>query len=264
MAIPVLILGESGTGKSTSMRNFKSSELAVVNVVGKPLPFRGHFDSITSDSYREIKKYIRSTTKKSIVIDDAQYLMANEFMRRATERGYDKFTEIAYGFWDLINEIVKLPYDVIVYVMAHIERDSNGNEKIKTIGKMLDEKITVEGMFTVVLKTLVKDGVYSFSTVNNGNDTVKAPIGLFSSAVIDNDLKAVDVALRKYYEVDIPFTTHDLDAKANDERIEKHEEVPVVKTDELKLPGSPLPSEHTKDEAIEDNAEKPRRRRKRD
>lgn len=214
MAIPVLILGESGTGKSASMRNFKSDELAIVNVVGKPLPFRGQFESLNGDNYRGIKKFIGATDKKAIVIDDAQYLMANEFMRRATERGYDKFTEIAQNFWDLINTIRTLPSDVIVYVMAHIERDNSGNEKIKTIGKMLDEKITVEGMFTVVLKTVVADGVYNFSTQNNGNDTVKSPIGLFTSSLIDNDLKAVDTAIREYYEL-VP--TVKSDSKNNDD-----------------------------------------------
>ena len=201
MAIPVLILGESGTGKSASMRNFKPDELAIVNVVGKPLPFRGSFESLNGDSYRKIKKFIGETDKKAIVIDDAQYLMANEFMRRASERGYDKFTEIAQNFWDLINAIYALPSDVVVYVMAHVERDGSGNEKIKTIGRMLDEKITIEGMFTIVLKTAVSDGVYNFSTQNNGNDTVKSPLGLFKSSLIDNDLKAVDTAIREYYGI---------------------------------------------------------------
>lgn len=220
MAIPVLILGESGTGKSASMRNFKPDELAIVNVVGKPLPFRGRFESLDGDSYRQIKKFIAGTDKKSIVIDDAQYLMANEFMRRATERGYDKFTEIAQNFWDLINTIRTLSSDVIVYVMAHTERDNSGGEKIKTIGRMLDEKITIEGMFTVVLKTVVADGVYNFSTQNNGNDTVKSPLGLFSSSLIDNDLKAVDNAIREYYELS---------------PVQKPEPEPVPEEDDLKV-----------------------------
>jgi hypothetical protein len=126
--------------------------------------------------------------------------MANEFMRRATERGYDKFTEIAQSFWELIQSIVALPSETIVYVMAHVERDQNGNEKIKTIGKMLDEKITVEGMFTIVLKTYVKDGKYGFLTQNSGHDTVKTPMGMFASMEIDNDLNAVDLEIRDYYD----------------------------------------------------------------
>lgn len=201
MGLPVLILGESGTGKSASLRNFKADDLKVINVANKPLPFKNKFESVSTDDYKQIIKEMKTTKKKVIVIDDAQYLMANEFMRRATERGYDKFTEIAQNFWNLVNTVKDLPNDVAVYFMAHIERDANGNEKIKTIGKMLDEKITVEGMFTIVLKTNVTDGQYSFLTQNSGHDTVKSPIGMFTSYAVDNDLKYVDEKIRNYYEV---------------------------------------------------------------
>lgn len=201
MALPVLILGESGTGKSASLRNFDASEIKVFNVEGKPLPFKNKFENYSSDNYVKILKEMQATQKPVMVIDDAQYLMANEFMRRATERGYDKFTEIAQNFWNLVNKVKELPKDQIVYFLAHIDRDQNGNEKIKTIGKLLDEKITVEGMFTIVLKTNVTDGVYTFLTQNSGHDTVKSPIGMFSSFAIDNDLKYVDDKIRNYYEI---------------------------------------------------------------
>ena len=200
MGIPILILGESGTGKSASMRNFKADEIALANVAGKPLPFKGKFNEvIDSDSYRQIKKFIKESYANVVVIDDAQYLMANEFMRRSAERGYDKFTEIAVNFWDLVQSVRELPPEKIVVFMAHIERDANGNEKIKTIGKLLDEKITVEGMFSIVLKTSVSDGKYSFETQNSGHDTVKSPIGMFSAVEIDNDLKAVVENVLAYY-----------------------------------------------------------------
>lgn len=218
MGLPVLILGESGTGKSASMRNFKNDEVAVINVAGKPLPFKNKISCETTDDYRKIKGHLEALTKqgcKSIVIDDAQYLMSNEFMRRAMERGYDKFTEIAQNFWLLVNSIKELPSDIIVYFLAHIERDQNGNEKIKTIGKLLDEKITVEGMFTIVLKTNVTDGVYSFLTQNSGHDTVKSPIGMFPSYAIDNDLKYVDEKIRNYYELG-DYLSDDQIAKADE------------------------------------------------
>lgn len=127
--------------------------------------------------------------------------MANEFMRRATERGYDKFTEIAFHMWDIVNEVKELSDDKIVYFLSHVDRDSEGNEKVKTIGKLLDEKITLEGMFTIVLKTNVSDGQYCFLTQNSGKDTVKSPIGLFDKYAIDNDLKYVDEKIRNYYEL---------------------------------------------------------------
>lgn len=205
MGQKVLILGESGTGKSASMRNFHSSEILLINVAAKQLPFKcngGKFESINTDSYREIKKAIAATNKSVIVIDDSQYLMANEFMRRATEKGFDKFTEIGQNYWDLAQAINELPENKIVYVMSHIVRDDNGNEKIKTVGKLLDEKITVEGMYSIVLKTVVEDGKYYFQTQNNGHDTCKSPIGLFNSFLIDNDLKAVDKAIRDYYDLE--------------------------------------------------------------
>lgn len=215
MALPVLILGESGTGKSASLRNFKAEEIKVINVEGKPLPFKNKFESLSSDNYVKILKEMQATKKPVIVVDDAQYLMANEFMRRATERGYDKFTEIAQNFWNLINKVKELPKDQIVYFLAHIERDANGNEKIKTIGKLLDEKITVEGMFTIVLKTNVNDGAYTFLTQNSGHDTVKSPIGMFPNFAIDNDLKYVDDKIRNYYEIG-NFKSDDEMAKEDD------------------------------------------------
>ena len=190
----------------------------MVNVAAKPLSFKGKFDEkLTSDSYREIKKLINNTNKKVIVIDDAQYLMANEFMRRATEKGFEKFTEIAQNFWDLVQTVRNLKEDVVVYFLMHSDRDQFGNEKVKTIGKMLDEKITLEGMFTIVLKTVVQDGKYYFSTQNNGIDTVKSPIGLFDSNLVANNLKAVDNAIRGYYDFEVDNT------KSAYEEIQKEE-----------------------------------------
>ena len=225
MGIPVLILGESGTGKSASLRNFKPSDLKVINVANKPLPFKNKFESISTDDYKTIIKELKLNKKKVSVIDDAQYLMANEFMRRATERGFDKFTEIAQNFWTLVNTVKDLPADQVVYFLAHIERDANGNEKIKTIGKLLDEKITVEGMFTIVLKTNVTDGVYSFITQNSGHDTVKSPIGMFPSVVIDNDLKYVDEKIRNYYEIGDFLTDEEM--KEIDEAAKK-DDIPIA------------------------------------
>jgi len=204
MAIPVLILGESGTGKSASLRNFKKGEVAVINVAGKPLPFRSELGMIVTDRYPEIVKALKGMKTPSAVIDDAQYLLANEFMRRSGEVGFQKFTDIAKNYWSLIAETVskELPPDKIVYFLSHIERDQNGNEKVKTIGKLLDEKITVEGLFSIVLKTHVEDGKYTFFTQNSGFDTVKSPIGMFDQLQIDNDLKFVDNTIRAYYGIE--------------------------------------------------------------
>ena len=197
------------------MRNFKEDELAVINVQGKPLPFKGagRFTTENTDSSDLILKRLKeySTKYKSIVVDDFQYLMANEFMRRSTERGFDKFTDIARHAWDIADAVSKLPQDVIVYIMCHLDTDGNtGAEKIKTIGKLLDEKICLEGMSTIVLKTNVTDGQYYFITQNNGKDTTKSPAGMFPAYAIDNDLHYVDQKIRSWYEFDGGLTEADM------------------------------------------------------
>ena len=202
MGVPVLILGESGSGKSASMRNFKPGEIGIINVSGKPLPFRNNLKTVNTDNYEDVVKTIIAAKAKALVIDDAQYLMANEFMRTAKVTGYQKFTDLALNFWKLIQVVINnLPPDKIVYFLAHVERDANGNEKMKTIGKLLDEKITIEGLFTIVLKTVVQDRHYQFATQTNGQDTVKTPMGMFSDLLIENDLKMVDSTIREYYGI---------------------------------------------------------------
>lgn len=200
MGLAVLILGFSGSGKSASLRNFSADEISLVNVNGKPLPFRTQFKSvIRSDKYSEISEFIKNQKQKVIVVDDTQYLMVNEFMRRSKETGYQKFTDIGRNFWELVRLAEYLPNDVIVYFLSHIETGDDGRQKAKTIGKLLDDKISVEGMFTTVLKTVVADGKYLFATQTDGTDTCKSPIGLFPAMYIENDLKYVDEALRIYY-----------------------------------------------------------------
>ena len=204
MAVIVAVMGESGTGKSTSLRNFKQGEASVVNVSKKPLPFRNTLSVLKTDNYQEIQAMIKRAQAKSIVIDDAQYLMAFEYMHRAKEKGFEKFTDIGANFFNLTQTAVTLSDDKIVYFLFHIERTKDGNEKCKTIGQLLDEKITLEGLFTIVLKTVVLlDGnnqrQFCFATVNNGSDTVKTPMGMFTEPLIPNDLKAVDTVIREYY-----------------------------------------------------------------
>lgn len=201
----VYILGRSGTGKSYSLRNFPKDQVAVINVLGKVLPFKGSgaIEQTPTDDSTLILKALDIYAKdyKSIVIDDYQAVMSNEFMRRSYEKGYDKFTEIGRHAWDIVNKVRELPADVIVYILCHTDRDDEGNEKIKTIGKLLDEKICLEGLSTIVLKTAVSDGQYFFFTQNSGKDTVKSPSGMFPTYAIDNDLYYVDQKIRNYYEL---------------------------------------------------------------
>lgn len=209
MGLAVLILGFSGSGKSSSMRNFKADELSLVNANGKQLPFRTRFaNTLNSDRYPDITNFIKKQTAKTVVIDDSQYLMTNEFMRRSKESGFQKFTDIGKNFWDLVRLAETLPDDVIIYFLHHLESDDE-RQKAKTIGKLLDEKITLEGMFTTVLKTVVSERKYYFATQSDGRDTCKSPIGLFDSYYIDNDLKFVDESLRVYYGLKPEHSCHD-------------------------------------------------------
>ena len=199
MAIIVMVCGQSGTGKSTSLRNFKPEDVCIVNVSGKPMPFRNKHKTFNTDDYSAIDAAIRKAPTKSIVIDDATYLMTGEYMRTANVTGYQKFVTLALNFYSLVKMAASMPDDKIIYFLGHVDTDVNGNEKFKTIGKMLDEKITLEGMFTIVLKTVVQDGKYFFSTQNSGQDTVKSPMGMFDAPLIENDLAAVDAVIREYY-----------------------------------------------------------------
>lgn len=227
MGTVVFILGRSGTGKSYSMRNFDPSELAIINVQGKVLPFKGgaKFTTKNTDNADEIISAMKAISNKVrvIVIDDFQYLMANEFMRRSNERGFDKFTDIAKNAWNVIDSIKTLPDNVIVYVMCHIDTGDDGVEKLKTIGKLLDEKIVLEGMSTIVLKTNVADGNYTFVTQNNGKDTVKSPFGMFPSRNIKNDLKYVDEKIRNYYGFDGAVSDADINAMDSEAVVETPE-----------------------------------------
>lgn len=217
MSISALILGESGTGKTTALRNMLPADTMLIQPVRKPLPFRvgswGYFSKddaqangssragniFVTDKSAEIVALMQRTARNVIVLDDFQYVLANEFMRRSEEKGYEKFSDIGRHAWDILSAANELPGNKRVYIIGHTQSDEFGRTKVKTIGKMLDEKIVIEGMFSIVLRTAVSNGRYSFSTRNNGLDTVKTPIDLFADDLIDNDLAAVDRAIVDYY-----------------------------------------------------------------
>lgn len=200
MGIPCLILGASGTGKSTSLRNFKKGEIGIFNVANKPLPFRGDLDTFNTSDYEAIKKSLMNNKFNCYAIDDSQYLMAFAMFSRAYEKGYEKFTQFAVDFQQLLNVIINgTSSDTVVYLLHHTDTDENGHIKAKTVGKMLDEKLTVEGLFSVVLMTHTDGESYTFIT--NGQPPAKTPLEMFADKEIPNDLKAVDDAIRAYWNL---------------------------------------------------------------
>ena len=202
MAIGVLILGESGTGKTFSVKGFDPSEVKILSVHKPILPFRGKYDVTKTPTGDDIIRELHNTDKKNIVIDDFQYILGLPMMKRVGEKGWDKFNEIQQPYADVLDEINNLPDDVIVYLMSHVETNDDGKVKIKTIGKALDKYITIEGLFMLVFGTSVIDQHYFFTTQNNGNNTVKTPDGMFSDMYIPNDLKYVEDKIRNYYYMD--------------------------------------------------------------
>lgn len=201
-SVPVLLIGKSGSGKSASLRNFKKEEIAIANVLGKPLPFKSDLEAPKVDDYATILKAIEHTDKKVIVIDDANYLITNEFMGKSSVKGFDKYNEMGNNFFNLINGIKNVEGGKTVYLIMHEDTDEEGNVKPKTIGKLLDDKVNIQGMFTICIRTMFDNGNYIFRLKTNGQDCVKTPIGLFDEEQMDNDLKLVDEKIREYYELD--------------------------------------------------------------
>ena len=204
MGIPVLILGYSGSGKTRSIKLMDPNTTGVFLVEKPRLPFREQFKIVKNAGYPHIMAALSKPTMKSYVIDDSQYLLVNEFFDKVNEKGYEKFTQIALNFRNLIHWVnVGCPDDVIVYFLHHIQTDElTGRIKAKTIGKMLDEKLTVEGCFDIVLKTEANGDGYWFRTHTTGNDPVKTPEDMFTDDLIPNDLAFVDKTIRTYYEME--------------------------------------------------------------
>lgn len=202
MGIPVLILGESGSGKSASLRNFDPADVSIFNVAAKPLPFRKKLPMKSTADYGAIQQGIQQSQKKAFVIDDSQYLLCFESFAKAKETGYGKYTDMALHFYNLVQFVIRqTPPDVIVYFLHHTETDGNtGKVKAKTMGKMLDNQLTLEGLFSIVLMAYTDGKKHVFVTQSDGMTTCKSPMDMFP-AEIDNDLKAVDQAIRAYYEI---------------------------------------------------------------
>ena len=210
MGIPVLIMGESGSGKSASMRNLDPEKVGVFNVAGKPLPFRKKLNVVSNIkveggtrrvNYNDILKALARGKVKTFVIDDSQYLMAFEELDRAKETGYTKFTEMALNFTGLVRYIIDfLPPDVIVFFLHHVETTDMGKVKAKTVGRMIDRKLTLEGLFSIVLLCEATSDGRHFVTQSDGMTTAKSPMEMFDK-IIDNDLALVDATIREYWNL---------------------------------------------------------------
>lgn len=217
MGIATVIMGNSGAGKSTSLRNLNPEDCLLIQTVAKPLPFPNAkewkpFDKesksgsvICTNKSKLICRYVRNIkaiNRKTIIIDDAQYVMAFQMMQRASEKSYDKFVEIGVSMFEILEAVVEAPEDVTVYILTHSDENEYGmNAKVKTVGKMLDKVICFEGLFSICLRAVRdSDGEYIFQTQSVDNSTAKSPMGLFKETE-PNDLAQLDKQIRLYFGV---------------------------------------------------------------
>ena len=204
--IPILIIGKSGAGKSASLRNLPEDKTVVINVLGKPLPFRNKLKTVQCDDYELIKRSISKAQYDVYVIDDAGYLITNNFMRDHANTGagnavFALYNKLADDFFKLVRKIQEIPSQARVYILMHEDKNDMGDVKPKTIGKLLDEKVCLEGMFTICLRSMISQDKHIFRTQSDGLDVAKSPMGMFDSIEIDNDLNLVDMAIKNYYEI---------------------------------------------------------------
>lgn len=212
MSIAVMILGNSGSGKSTSLRNLNPTHTMLIQCIKKPLPFKAvgwkvranlkdDGNVIQTDNPATIEMIMRKAPHEIVVIDDYQAVMVNALMSRSSEKGYDKFTDIAKSAWNIFNAAGSLAPNRRIYILAHTATDDFGNVRMKTVGKMVDQTLVPEGFFTIVLRTEIMNGSYMFSTQTNGQDCCKSPLGMFDEKHIGNDLSDVDTRLCEFYGI---------------------------------------------------------------
>lgn len=212
MSIATLILGNSGSGKSTSLRNLDPARTLLIQCIKKPLPFRtkgwqtratlkGEGNVIQTSDPVVIEKILRTAPHDVVVVDDYQAVMVNELMTRSTEKGYEKFTDIGKHAFNVFQAAGSRPEHLRVYILAHTQTDDFGQVRMKTVGKMVDQTLVPEGYFTIVLRTEIINGQYLFATQTNGQDCCKSPIDMFAEQHIPNDLAAVDAAICDFYGI---------------------------------------------------------------
>lgn len=207
MANPVLIIGKSGSGKSRSMKFFAEDEILLFNIEGKQLPFKKKFKYVCkTDSIDKIIGQLQKMPCKTAVIDDAGYLMTHYFMNMHRNKNgnasFEMYDAIADMMYFLIQRIkTEVPDDVIVYIVFHEDTADDGQVKIRTLGRLLDNKVCMEGMVTIVLRCMSENGKHFFKTATDGFDITKAPEDMFADAIIDNNLKMVDETIRAFYGI---------------------------------------------------------------
>ena len=202
MGMGVFILGDSGSGKTYGVKGVDPNTCTVFSVKKGTLPFPTgrDYEIVKKADYSHIWKELQNPSKKIYIIDDSQYLMVNEFFRKANDTGYKKYTDIGKNFSTLLEAVENAPEDVIVYFLHHTQTTADGHIKAKTVGQMLDNYLTLEGCVDIVLLTRTDGKDHWFDTQSDGITTAKSPEGMFD-AKIPNDLGYVDKRIREYWNI---------------------------------------------------------------
>lgn len=204
MGVLVMVIGKSGSGKSTSLRNFSADEVGVFSCANKPLPFRRRLTVANTSDYASICASLQRNSRRAYVIDDSTYLMQFDNFKYAKTKGYEKYVDMAVSFERLLEYARLTSPDTIVYFLHHPQFADDGTAKPQTIGKMLDNQLCIEGLFPIVIEACVQDGEHVFVTKNDGTNITKAPVDVETGErmlpeVMPNDLKAVDTKIREFW-----------------------------------------------------------------
>lgn len=198
------VLGRSGTGKSTSLRNFKKADgIGYITATGKPLPFKNDIPQFHAKNYSTLIAAIKQAEAPVVVIDDFNYFMSFEEFSQAQVKGYEKFTTMAVNVVNVIETITQKDTDQRFYILAHSEQNEDGQLRLKTTGKMVSDKFVPEGLTNQVVETAVVDREFVFKVKTDGTG-IKTPMGMFTDEVIPNDLKELDKALVEFYKPEAP------------------------------------------------------------
>jgi len=216
----VLVIGHSGTGKSSSLRTLDPAETFIINVLDKKLPFKGanakytplsddrktgnYFASDSSATILKVIKYVNQQRPdiRNLIIDDFSYTITNEYMAKILVKGYEKYSELGKAAWQIMNDLAHCRSDLTSFVMSHSDQGGDGMIKCKTVGKLIDNTVCLEGMASIVLHALVVDGEHKFLTQNDGIHLAKSPMDMFRDKLIPNDLELVKRVMNEYFEED--------------------------------------------------------------
>ena len=200
MARLIFVLGHPGTGKSSSLRNFKKDELGYVTVTGKELPFKTDIKPVVARTSKEVTALVEKSKKSILVVDDVNYIFTRQVFGRSQEKDqFQVFRDIGNDFYKLMETIINKPTDQNIYLFGHIELNDHNLVQLKTAGNTIRNNIAPEGLTNIVLESVNDLGEFVFKVKADGSG-VKSPMDMFEDGSIPNDLKIVNEKINAYFK----------------------------------------------------------------